>query len=240
MNSKEKPIILGLDTSCNTGSLAITEGDRPIAELTLDIKGRGTESLVPSIDFLLAQNGYSKKDLDLVAVSIGPGSYTGLRVGLSTAKGISYASGIPIVSVGTLRGLASRLPLAFFPVAPVVDAHSSFVYSALYKWGSERIPPRARKLNDFLELLPKDIIIFTGIDLHKFQDRIKEELGERAVFAHRWARIPSASVIATMGYRKFLAGKIADTDSLTPEYLRDFMSGGGREQGARVAFDMIK
>ncbi len=224
-----KPLILGIDTSCNTGSLAFTSGDKPIAEVTLDIKGKGTERIVPTIDFLLKQTKFDKSQIELVAVSIGPGSYTGLRVGLSTAKAICYANDIPIVPVGSLRALAARLPLAFFPIAPLIDAHSAFVYSAMYKWGKEKIPVKARKLDDFLELLPKDIVIFTGADLQKFMEKIKNKLGDRAVFAHEWTRIPSASIVASMGYKKFLAGNTVDVDSLTPEYLRDFMPGGGRK-----------
>ncbi|MFP4458372.1 MAG: tRNA (adenosine(37)-N6)-threonylcarbamoyltransferase complex dimerization subunit type 1 TsaB [Candidatus Zixiibacteriota bacterium] len=219
----ENTLVLGIDTSCKIGSVSLSEGQRPLGEISLEISARSSEKVMPAVDFLLKQTNRDRRDIGLVALSIGPGSYTGLRVGLSTAKAICYANNIQMVTVNTLHALAERLPLAFFAVAPLIDARASLVYSALYKWGEEKIPTKARKLDDFIDMLPDDMVIFTGLDLNKFGDKIKEKLGEKAVLAHNWVRFPSALVVSHIGFPKFLDGDTADIDGITPEYLRDFM-----------------
>lgn len=216
-------LILGIDTSSSIGSVSLSYGYRTIGEISLEITAKSSERLIPAIDFLLSNSGYRKSDIELVALSIGPGSYTGLRVGLSIAKAICYTNNIPMVAVCSLQALAERLPLAFFAVAPIIDARASFVYSALYKWEQEKIPPKARRFEEFLEMLPNDIIIFTGADVEKFAEKIKEGRGDKAVIAHEWVRTPSALVVAQIGYRKFLEEDIVDIDMVIPEYLRDFM-----------------
>ncbi len=224
MNKNGKKLILGIETSTDTGSIALSLDDTPVSELTVDITSKGSERLVPVIDFMLSQSGFSSDLIDAVSLAIGPGSYTGLRIGLSTAKALCFANEIPLVTVCSLHALALRLPLAFFPVAPLIDAHASLVYGALFKWGQEDISPKAMKLVDFIELLPKnEIVIFTGPDLDTFREKINSVRSDNSVFADKWVRIPSAMIVSCLGYRKLSDGDIADLDELTPEYLRDFM-----------------
>lgn len=219
----EKTLILGIDSSCSIGSVSLSLDDMPLGEISIEISARSSEKIIPAVDFLLKQTGYSRKEIGLIALSIGPGSYTGLRVGLSSAKAICYANDIPLVKVNTLQALAERLPLAFFAIAPIIDARASLVYSGLFKWGTEKIITKARKLDEFIDMLPDDIVIFTGVDIDKFREPIKDKLGDKAVFAHKWVRFPSALVVSHIAYPKFLKNDIVNIDTVTPEYLRDFM-----------------
>jgi len=215
-------LILGIDTSAKIGSIALSDGERAVAELSLVIDSRCSERLIPNIDFILRESGYSKRDIELLAFSAGPGSYTGLRIGLSTMKAIAYAADIPMVAISSLMVLAGRFSLCDMPVVPVVDAHTALVYSAVYRRDQEIIAPEARTLDRFLHTLDEERYLFTGIDSYKFIDRIKDIMKERAIFAPRLHCLPSALTLIDLALKKADEKDFVDIDNYSPEYLRDF------------------
>jgi len=127
--------ILAIDTSTMLGGIAITDDSLGlIAEVRLNVKSTHSERLMTEIDHILRQAGLTLSDMDVFAVAIGPGSFTGLRIGLSTVKGLSYATEKPIVSVPTLEALAWNFPYCKYPVCTMLDARKKEVYAALFQW----------------------------------------------------------------------------------------------------------
>ena len=128
------PILLTIQTASPAGSLAISDGEQLLAEINLDLRKTPTEWLLPSIEDLLAKAGIEKSDLDAIGVVRGPGAFTGLRVGLATAKGLALATGCPLLGVSSLQCLAMQLPFPRLLVCVMLDARKQEVYAALYRW----------------------------------------------------------------------------------------------------------
>ena len=131
--------VLALDTSTLVSSVALVNQTTLLAEITLQIRKTHSEQLMPHIAELMAFAGLQPTDLQAVAVSIGPGSFTGLRIGLATAKALAYAQHIPIVGVSTLEALAYSLPVPGILIAPMLDAQKDNVYHALYRWNGTNL-----------------------------------------------------------------------------------------------------
>ena len=127
--------VLAIDTSTMLGGVAVMDDLLGlVAEVRFNVKSTHSERLMTSVEYVLKQSGYTIADMDFFAVAIGPGSFTGLRIGLSTVKGFSYATGKPIVSVPTLEALAHNFPFSQYLVCTMLDARKKEVYAALFKW----------------------------------------------------------------------------------------------------------
>ncbi|RKY01883.1 tRNA (adenosine(37)-N6)-threonylcarbamoyltransferase complex dimerization subunit type 1 TsaB, partial [Candidatus Poribacteria bacterium] len=124
--------VLGIDTSTTTGSIGLIDGDKVVAEHVLDVMETHSSRLMPAIDQMLKKAGLSIWDVDLIAVSKGPGSFTGLRVGVATAKGLAYALRKPIVGVPSLDVLAFGVKFFDGLICPLLDARRGEVYGAIY------------------------------------------------------------------------------------------------------------
>jgi len=152
--------VLAIDTSTMLGGVAVLDDLLGlVAEVRLNVKSTHSERLMTSIEYILKQSGYTISDMDFFAVAIGPGSFTGLRIGLSTVKGFSYATGKPIVSVPTLEALAYNFPFSRYPVCTMLDARKKEVYAALFEW----------KGDGFIRLIDE-----TSIKINKLLERISE------------------------------------------------------------------
>lgn len=125
--------LLGIETSTRTGSVAIVEGEEIIAEYTLKSKETHTARLMPAIDHILKDTHLTIHQMDAVAVSLGPGSFTGLRIGLATAKGLCLALRKPLVGILTLDALAHNICYSSHIICPLLDARKGEVYAALYR-----------------------------------------------------------------------------------------------------------
>jgi len=126
------PLILALETSGETGGLALYRG-RLLAEVTLSGALTYSRRLLPALDFLLRQLGLDLSGIEALAVSVGPGSFTGLRIGLATAKALALVLKRPLVGVETLAALAAQVPESPLPVCAVLDARRGELYAALYR-----------------------------------------------------------------------------------------------------------
>lgn len=134
--------ILALDTSALVAAVAVMEDDRLLAEYMLNHRKTHSQQLVAMIREVLASLELAPKDIDVFAASTGPGSFTGLRIGVTTVKAMAYATGKPVVSVPTLDAIAYNIPMNSFTICPVMDARNNQVYTALYDWdenGQKRI-----------------------------------------------------------------------------------------------------
>ncbi|OLC39098.1 MAG: tRNA (adenosine(37)-N6)-threonylcarbamoyltransferase complex dimerization subunit type 1 TsaB, partial [Candidatus Rokubacteria bacterium 13_1_40CM_4_69_5] len=123
--------VLAVETSTLAGGVALLDGERIRGEYSLDVSATHSERLMPAIDRVLTDAGWTPADLQGLAAAVGPGSFTGLRIGLSAVKGLALALGIPIAAVPTLDAMAASLPFASLPVCPVLDARKGEVYCAL-------------------------------------------------------------------------------------------------------------
>jgi tRNA threonylcarbamoyladenosine biosynthesis protein TsaB len=238
--------ILAIETSTMLGGIAIMDDlSGLIAEARINVKSTHSERLMTELDHLLKQTGLKISDFDIFAVSTGPGSFTGLRIGLSTVKGFSYSTGKPIVSVPTLEALAWNFPYCIYPVCTMLDARKREVYAALFKWEDEEgfirlIDETSIKVDRLLEKikergdLPSPLagegkgeggffsksIIFTGEGAILYRDKIIEAMGEKAVFASPEKMVPSPANVAYIGIKKAEKGEFSEPVSLVPFYIR--------------------
>ncbi len=205
------------------GGVAILDDALLVAESRINVKVTHSERIMTEISHVLEASGLKISDIDAFAVAIGPGSFTGLRVGLSTVKGLVYATGKRLVAVPTLEALAWNIPFSRHPVCPLLDARRKEVYTGIFTWtdsGFTRImDEQAVRLDDLL-LKIKGPMIFTGEGSALYRDGIVNALGDRALFAQPQIAAPSPSNVAYLGMRKAQKGEFDDPVSLVPLYLR--------------------
>ena len=227
--------ILAIETSTLLGGAALADDSSGlIAEIRLNVKSTHSERLMTEVDHLLSRSGLKVSEIDVFAVSVGPGSFTGLRIGVSTVKGLSYATGRPIVTIPTLEAFAWSFPFSRYPVCILLDARKKEVYAALFRWadgGFVRLIAEASIRADALleEIKARDgegnrgffeKIIFAGEGALLYKKEITESLGGTAVFAPPEKMVPSPSVVASVGLRKAANGEFSEPVSLVPLYIR--------------------
>jgi tRNA threonylcarbamoyladenosine biosynthesis protein TsaB len=215
--------ILGIDTATPILALGIVDEEKVLSEIRFNAGQTHAQLLLPSIEKILKDADLELEDLNGIALSIGPGSFTGLRIGLATAKGLCFASGKPLLTVSTLDGLVYFNRTLPYPLVPVLDAKKNEVYSAVYNSREgvlERISDywvlSAEKL---VAKIPEEVI-FLGLGLEVFLDRLKELCGEKAHFLAGERNLPSGSSIAFLGLEKFRRSEFEDLEKAEPLYLR--------------------
>jgi tRNA threonylcarbamoyladenosine biosynthesis protein TsaB len=218
-------MILALSTSTLQFGLALLEEDGNVRAEYFLSKGKGNfGGLMPALDFLLTSSKSDIHNLEGIIVAIGPGSFTGLRVGLSTAKGLSHGLDVPIIGVPSLEALASQLSYSGFPVIPVLYSRKYEFFAARFIYNDDHALVRNRedaclKVED-LSSLCKEPTLFIGNDFAGQGSLIKERLGPRAVLApaHLWS--PRASAVGILGLKRFHAHDFDDSQQLSPIYMR--------------------
>ncbi|HLC42938.1 MAG TPA: tRNA (adenosine(37)-N6)-threonylcarbamoyltransferase complex dimerization subunit type 1 TsaB [Methylomirabilota bacterium] len=215
--------VLALDTSTQVGTVSILDQDALIAEYTLNLRSTHSERLMPMIDRLLVDTGFALAGLDGLAVAVGPGSFTGLRIGISTAKGLALAADLPIAPIPTLDALASTLPLAAFPVCPILDAKKGEVYTSLYERRGDELERcweyLAISFEELVDRVRTDVI-FVGDAVQPFRHLLSERLGEQAHFAPLARQLPTAAAVAELGMKLLAAGNGVAPDGVVPLYIR--------------------
>jgi len=217
--------LLSIETSTMLGGVAIVEEPRRlIAETRLSVRAVHSERLIPEIDALLKRAGLRIDDIDVFSASIGPGSFTGLRIGLSTLKGLAFATKKPIVTVPTLESLAWNLPFCPYPICPLLDARKGELYAGGFLWEDDS-PKRLfmetnLKVEAIEPLFKGDRVVFLGEGSEIYKDEIIGVFGKRAVFAppHLGVLLPSST--AFLGLRKALMGEFEEPSLLRPFYIR--------------------
>ena len=218
--------ILALDSSGLVASVAVAEEDNLIGEYTVHHKKTHSQTLLPMLDEVFRMVELDTKTIDAVAVAAGPGSFTGLRIGSATAKGLSYAWNVPIVEVPTVEALACNLYATDGIICPIMDARRNQVYTGIYRWeaGSLKIiaDQMAAAIDELLERLQKTEggIIFLGDGVPVFGSHIQECLGERACFAPAHLMRQRAGAVAVRGIEYYKQGRVVTAAEHKPEYLR--------------------
>ncbi|MCC6347779.1 MAG: tRNA (adenosine(37)-N6)-threonylcarbamoyltransferase complex dimerization subunit type 1 TsaB [Nitrospirales bacterium] len=215
--------LLAVETSTMLGGVALMEDSTLIAEMRMNVRITHSERVLTGIDHLLRQAGFGLDDIDVFGIATGPGSFTGLRVGLSTLKGLVYASGKRLVSVPTLEAFAWSLPFAAHPVCPLLDARKQEVYAGIFAWennGFTRLAAeRAVRIEELLAALHGDAI-FIGEGAVLYRDAISRSMGHRAHFGQPQNMVPSPATVASLCMRKAARGEFDDPVRLSPLYLR--------------------
>jgi tRNA threonylcarbamoyladenosine biosynthesis protein TsaB len=223
--------ILALETATTAGSVALINERILAGEVMIDIHTAHAERLMPAINWLLRATHTPIKEIDAFAVSIGPGSFTGLRIGLSTAKGFSYATGKPTIPVPTLDAFARTLPYCGHFICPMLDARKNEIYTSLYVCEdnicNKVIPETAVEPRYFLKHLKTHIIkdneksvVFTGDGARLYREIILEIMRKKAIFAPSSKMSPSASTVAELGIEIMNQGTSFDPATITPFYIR--------------------
>jgi tRNA threonylcarbamoyladenosine biosynthesis protein TsaB len=213
--------ILGIDTSGREGSLALRCGGQCISERSLANTGRRhAQTLVAEIDSLVRESGLEFTDLDGVAVSIGPGSFTGLRVGVTCAKTLAWATGCHVAAVDTLRVIAQNAPDDVDSVHVISDAQRAGLFVGRYVRGEDGLFVRAGEIDisdaaAWCDQRTPDCVV-TGPGLDKYAERFASSV--RLLEPER--RLPSASIVARFGEQQIGAEETAALWSLEPLYLR--------------------
>ncbi len=222
-------LILGIDTTTLACSVAMLRDDTVLAELTLDIKKTHSERLMPLLDHMLQETGIEREEIDAVAVAAGPGSFTGLRIGVSTARALAQGLQIPAVPVCTLDALAEAIPSPGALICPLLDARRNQVYTALYHRQSETpfmletiIDPAPLALDELTEKLRvfNRPIVFVGEGLNSYAAELTEGLSGQALISPAPFRHCRAALTALKGQRLLENNPNASYEDLLPIYLR--------------------
>ncbi|VBB05823.1 trna threonylcarbamoyl adenosine modification protein yeaz [Lucifera butyrica] len=217
--------ILAIDTATLVSSVAVCTKETLLAELTIQTQKTHSETLMPHIRDVLLLAGVDKQDLQAIAVSIGPGSFTGLRIGLATAKAMAYALNIPICGVSTMEALAYACPVPGMVLAPLLDAQKGNVYQALFRWRNgileQSIPTRVVDLEAALTemaAIPEPVMVM-GEAAVQHSRRILE-LGGNLLLAPPHLIMPRAAMVALLAHRFRDGGNTQNLMNLAPVYIR--------------------
>jgi len=208
--------VLALEASTLAGGVALLDGDRVVAEYVLDVSVTHAERLLAVVDRALADARWSIEDVQGLAVAVGPGSFTGLRIAVSTAKGLALARGLPVAAVPTLDAMAARLPWAALPVCPVLDARKGEVYATRYRWDGAAM----RREWDYLALAPVALAARLDEPTLLLGDGAAAVASPHAVQAPPAFRAPSPAAVGALGQARLLAGDTVSPAALAPLYLR--------------------
>lgn len=224
--------VLAIETSTLAGGVALMDEKRLIAEYRLDVVVHHSERILNAIDLLLKDSGTGVADLDAVAVSIGPGSFTGLRVGLATAKGLAIGQNKPLVLVPTLEAYAAMFRYSEAWVVPFIDARRSEVYWAGFECHEGQISRCSADAASTPEVALREIsglsvsqqirntILFVGDGASRYRELILKEMPDTACFPSPVFQFPSAAAVAELSLIKLEKGEVCDPVLAVPGYVR--------------------
>jgi len=226
--------ILAIDTTGQTASAAIAEGDKLIAEFTLNYKLTHSQTIMPMIAEICEKSETSPKEVDYIACASGPGSFTGLRIGAATAKGLALALGKEIVPVPTLDALAYNVFETDKIICPIMDARRSQVYTAFYRWDNGKLcrltEMMAISIDEAIQLAEgygqKVIFLGDGVPVH--QEKLS--LYSNFIYAPAHCSLQRAASVAALAMVFAREGKAVVSNAFEPIYLRKSQAEREREE----------
>ncbi len=216
--------LLALDTSALVASAALLEDGICRGEVSLNHKLTHSQTIMPMIDQLLQWTGTAAEELDYIACAEGPGSFTGLRIGAATAKGLAHGLSIPIIPVPTLDALAYNIAQNNRLICPIMDARRQQVYTAAYSWEKgvlrQLVPQAARSLEEMISICKASgrETIFVGDGVPVYQERLKQE--DRFYLAPANCCFQRAASVGALAEELQKRGQFVDGAEFTPIYLR--------------------
>ena len=225
--------ILGLDSSGLVASVALVENDVLLAEYTVDYKKTHSQTLLPMLDEIRHMIDLDLDSIDAIAIAAGPGSFTGLRIGAATAKGLGLALHKPLVEVSTLEGLAYQLCGTDRLVCPLMDARRNQVYTGFYQFEKDAASRSGFVFRVVKEQFAADIqdvigqlntlgqqVMFLGDGVPAFEQTIREKVKVPYGFAPANCNRQHASALAALAEEYYIQGKMVAADAHKPDYLR--------------------
>lgn len=231
-------IVLGLDSSTTVATVSVATEDKVLGEYSIDDKNTHSQKLMVMVENLLEGLNLDIADMDFFAVSKGPGSFTGLRIGLATAKSFAYALDKKLVGVSSLLVMANNHKYFEGLVVPMMDARNKRVFTAAFRAESgefsEVVKEDAMELDSLFSLLDSTDgrIMFTGDGSRVYRGEIEERFGDRVIFSDSHLNTPRASSLCMIALEKYSSGEFEDHFTMKPEYLRD--SQAEQQRSARV------
>jgi len=216
--------ILAVDSSSLTGSVALCCDEMLIAESLLNVRSTHSEKLLKQIDLLLDEAGWQLADIDLFVIVTGPGSFTGLRIGIATVKGLAQVVDKPVASVSSLQTVAMNLPLSSYPICAFLDARKREVYTQLFEWDRELGPVAS---GDAIVLSPREVldtlmgdVALVGDGVLLYRHLIDDCLGDRGYLPAAPAHQLRASQAAWLGLKMWQTGQVQSAADIVPTYIR--------------------
>lgn len=229
--------ILALDSSGLVATVAILEDEQMIAEYTVNYKKTHSQTLLPMLDEIVKMTEFDLSTIDAIAVAGGPGSFTGLRIGAATAKGLGLALNKPIIHVPTVDGLAYNLYGSDGIICPIMDARRSQVYTGLYRFADGEFQViEAQMAISVQELVEKlnaygEKVTFLGDGVPVYGKDLKCELKVTCQFAPAHMNRQRATAVGALGMKYYQEGKVETAAEHRPDYLR--LSQAEREKAER-------
>ena len=218
-------LVLSVDSSYSTATCALIKDDKILAEINLNDKKQHSVILMRLIDSILKEYEIDINDIDAFIISRGPGSFTGLRIGMATLKGLAFESKKPLISVSTLDALAYNSISFQGIICPIMDALRDNIYTCLYKNENNNLTPLIKEqclnINELVTILKEQTlpIIFVGDGVAKHKEFLQENI-PNSFFAPNHSNFPKASSVGELGIKKINDGVIENIDSINPIYLR--------------------
>lgn len=231
--------ILGLDSSGIVASAAIVEDDVLIAEYTVNYKKTHSQTLLPMLDEIAKMTELDLNSIDAIAVAAGPGSFTGLRIGSATAKGLGLALKKPLIAIPTVEGLAYNLYDISGLICPIMDARRKQVYTGIYRFTDHQLKvvedQMAVPMETVIEKLNQygEAVTFLGDGVPVFHELIAEKMTVPYSFAPAHVNKQRAAAVAALGEIYYRQGKTETAMEHVPDYLR--VSQAERERAEREA-----
>jgi len=239
-------IILALDSSGLVASVAIASEDALLAEYTVNFKKTHSQTLLPMLDEIVRIVDLDLSEVDAIAISSGPGSFTGLRIGSATAKGLGLALDKPIISVPTVDSLAYNVYGTNKLICPIMDARRNQVYTGLYEFVNDKLvvisPQKAVGIDeiiDEIESIGKDVIFLgDGVPIHR--DRISENIKVGYFFAPLHMNRQRAGAVAALGLEYYKENRVETAAEHQPVYLRVSQAERERAEREKAESDISK
>ncbi|WP_326908230.1 tRNA (adenosine(37)-N6)-threonylcarbamoyltransferase complex dimerization subunit type 1 TsaB [Sedimentibacter sp. MB31-C6] len=218
--------VLAIESASVIASCAISEDDTILGEFTLGHKKTHSEKLMPLIEELFDELEMKIQDINMIAISEGPGSYTGLRIGGAIAKSLAYAVDIPIVNIPSMMSLAANIYNTDKLIVPIMDAKAGRIYTGIYKWNNEKLFPVKKQfpcnIDELIEKL-NDInepVLFNGDGSINYRKTIEEKLKIKPIFSPYQYNYLKASTLTMLGYEMAKKGQTINPSQFVPQYLR--------------------
>lgn len=218
--------VLAIDTSSVVATCAVLDEEKLLGEYTLNQDMTHSERLIPMIKTLMDSLKLKPEDIDLFAGSVGPGSFTGLRIGLATIKGLAHVVDKSVIGISTLEALAFNVPFDGI-VIPIMDARRDRVYTGIYRWENGKLinimEPTILNIDELLDIVDSkyEKVLFNGDGTLVFKDRIDEKLKDKALYAPISLNMAKASSIGELALLKWEEGSQENYFNLSPDYLRE-------------------
>ncbi|GAB5045945.1 tRNA (adenosine(37)-N6)-threonylcarbamoyltransferase complex dimerization subunit type 1 TsaB [Thermodesulfovibrio sp. TK110] len=213
--------LLGIDTSTKYAGVAVIEDGRLIAQSIMEFKAAHSEKLLPEIAHVIETMKIPIETIDYYSVTVGPGSFTGLRVAVSTLKGLSFVTQKKVIPVSTLEGIAWGVPYCKYQICPILDARKKEVFAALFRWNDNEIQRIKEDSVINIEALAewiKEDTLFVGSGVELYKEKLIEKFGGKALFLNSIYSVPNPAIVAFIASKRI--EKAIHAKDLKPVYLR--------------------